>query len=275
MLNRRSFLTNTSTGFGAVALAGLMASESVSAGRTLPADAALAATHHPAKAKRVIFCFMSGGASHIDSFDPKPALRALHGKSMPVKVERTQFNNNGNIMASPFEFAQAGESGLPISSMFPQLSTVADELAVVRSITTPVNEHAQGNFFMHSGFPFMGYPSAGAWCAYGLGNENQNLPGYVVLQSGGAVPPHGGVALFSNGFLPAQHQGSILKADKPDAIRNIRPSESQSIQERRLAFAKQFDTQFLNASGKDAQVAAAIKNYETAFRMPGSGAGAM
>ena len=184
-----------------------------------------------------------------------------------MKVQRTQFNNNGNVMASPFEFKQWGESGMPISSMFPKLGEVADELAVVRSMTTPVNEHAQGNFFMHSGFPFMGHPSAGAWCSYGLGSENENLPGYVVLQSGGAVPPHGGVALFSNGYLPGQHQGSILIADQDEAIRNIRSPDAPAAQLRRLGLAKQFDQQFLQATGSDSQVEAAIKNYETAFKM--------
>ena len=111
--------------------------------------------------------------------------------------------------------------------MFPFVAQQADELAVVRSITTPVNEHAQGNFFIHSGFPTMGYPSAGAWSVYGLGSENQDLPGYVVLQSGGAVPPHGGVALFSNGFLPAQHQGSILKADAADPTSDLAGKQEQ------------------------------------------------
>ncbi len=134
-------------------------------------------------------------------------------------------------------------------------------------MTTPVNEHAQGNFFAHTGFPFMGFPSAGAWMAYGLGSENQDLPGYVVLQSGGAVPPHGGVSLFSNGFLPAEHQGSIIKADQTEAIRNISPRGRRNMQRRRLDFVRRFDTRFLNQTAADAQVEAAIRNYETAFRM--------
>jgi hypothetical protein len=261
-------LQRCSTGFGSAALCGLLA-ESVraSAPEKLPAGAALAKTHHAPKAKHVIFCFMSGGVSHVDSFDPKPRLKALHGQPMPVKVERTMFNNNGNVMASPFKFAPAGQSGIPVSSMFPHIAKVADELAVIRSMTTTVNEHAQANFFIHTGFPFMGYPSAGAWAAYGLGTENQDLPGFVVLQSGSAVPPHGGVSLFSNGFLPAQHQGSILKADQPEAIRNIRPRDPLIAQRRRLDFVRQFDEQFLDATSDDAQIEAAIRNAETAFRM--------
>ena len=264
LVSRRRLLQTNAIGFGSAALSVMMQSESRASG--LPNSAALGDFHHPPKAKHVIFCYMSGGVSHVDSFDPKPKLKDLHGKPMPVQVQRTQFNNNGNVMASPFEFKRWGESGIEISSMFPQVGSVADELAVVRSMTTPVNEHAQGNFFMHSGFPFMGHPSAGAWCAYGLGRENENLPGYVVLQSGGAVPPHGGVALFSNGFLPAQHQGSVLNADKEEAVRNIRPSGQIAAQRRRLEFAKQFDQAFLARTG-DAQVEAAIENYETAFRM--------
>ena len=266
-LSRRRMLAECSQGFGAIALAGLLADRSSAAPGNLPKGAALARTHHEPKAKNVIFCFMSGGVSHVDSFDPKPRLTKDHGKPMPVKIERTQFNNNGNIMASPFEFRPAGKSGLPVSSMFPRLAEVADELAVVRSMTTPVNEHAQGNFFAHTGFPFMGFPSAGAWMAYGLGSENQDLPGYVVLQSGGAVPPHGGVSLFSNGFLPAEHQGSIIKADQTEAIRNISPRGRRSMQRRRLDFVRRFDTRFLNQTAADAQVEAAIRNYETAFRM--------
>lgn len=266
--SRRRLLETCSTGFGALALTGMIDQNSSAAtpDNGLPADAALTKPHHAPRAKHVIFCYMSGGVSHVDSFDPKPKLAELHGEPMPVKVERTQFNRNGNVMASPFKFSRWGESGIEISDMFPETGKVADELAVIRSMTTNVNEHAQGNFVMHSGFPFMGHPSAGAWCAYGLGSENQNLPGYVVLQSGSAIPPHGGVALFSNGFLPAQHQGSILKADQADAIRNIQPRDVSSIQRGRLDFARSFDQDFLSQS-RDAQVEAAIKNYETAFRM--------
>jgi hypothetical protein len=267
MISRRTMLETCSTGFGAVALAGLASQNASASAVELPQGAALAKSHHAPKAKHVIFCFMSGGVSHVDSFDPKPKLKELHGKSMPVKVQRTQFNQNGNVMASPFEFTKCGESGLPVSSMFPEIGKVADELAVVRSMTTNVNEHAQANFAVHSGFPFMGHPSAGAWCSYGLGSENQNLPGYVVLQSGNAIPPHGGVALFSNGFLPGQHQGSILKADKAEAIRNIKSRDLQNLQRGRLDLAKQFDESFLESTGRDAKVEAAIKNYETAFRM--------
>lgn len=219
------------------------------------------------KAKRVILCYMSGGVSHVDSFDPKPLLRRRHGEAMPVPVERTQFNRNGTIFGSPFRFDPYGQSGLPVSELFPRIGSCADELAVVRSMTTTVNEHAQGNFVAHTGFPFLGHPSAGAWISYGLGSANENLPSYVVLQSGGAIAPHGGVGLFSSGFVPAQHGASILQADKTPAVPHIAPLERQSIQRRRLDFVSQIDQGFVKRAGDVPAIEAAIKNDETAYRM--------
>jgi len=271
-LSRRNLLAHSSMGFGATVLAAMFGRQTIAAEQSaqqppLPHNAGLKRLHHAPKAKHVIFCFMSGGVSHVDSFDPKPTLKQLHGKPMPMSVARTQFNNNGNVMASPFDFIKQGESGTEVSSLFPHVGKWVDEMAVVRSMTTPVNEHAQGNFFMHTGFPFMGFPSAGAWCAYGLGSENENLPGYVVLKSGHAVEPHGGVSLFSNGFLSAQHQGSILKADAREAIRNIVPPGPRLLQRNRLNLAQSLGAQFLDQTGGDADIDAAIRNYELAFRM--------
>lgn len=261
-LSRREALRRASTGFGMVALSGLLGSRAF--GATSPPSR----PHLRPRAKHVIFCYMSGGVSHLDTFDPKPKLRELHGKPMPVKVERTQFNNNGNIFGSPFDFAPGGESGLPISDLFPHLRKhCADDLAVVRSMTSPVNEHAQGNFFFHTGFPFIGHPSAGAWTSYGLGTENSNLPGYVVLKSGEADTPHGGVGQWSSGFLPAQHQASILKVDADDPVPNIRPRERDLSQRSRLDFINAVDREFASATRANDAVEAAIRNYETAYRM--------
>jgi len=227
-------------------------------------------SHFKPRAKHVILCYMSGGVSQVDSFDPKPKLRELHGKPMPVKVERTQFNNNGNVMASPFEFKRYGQSGIPVSSMFPHIAESVDELAVIRSMTSKVNEHAQGNYAFHTGFPFMGHPSAGAWVSYGLGTENQNMPGFVVLQAGGAAVPHGGVGLFSNGYLPAQNQASIIIGDKAPAVRNIQPQEADATQRARLTFVKGMDADFVTRIGGNNDVEAAVRNYETAYRMQAS-----
>ena len=255
-ISRRNMLSRSSTGFGLLALQGL-----------LQKDAGLFAKSAKKKAKSVIFCYMSGGVSQVDSFDPKPTLKKFAGKPMPVKVERTQFNQNGNVFPSPFEFKPYGESGIPVSSMFPKIGEMVDELAVIRSMTSKVNEHAQGNYAFHSGFPFMGHPSAGAWVSYGLGSANKNLPGFVVLHSGGSVAPHGGVGLYGSGYLPGAHQGSILQVDKSEPVKNVKPRETLMAQRSRLGFVKGFDQDFLAQTGKNSEVEAAIRNYETAYRM--------
>ena len=269
-MTRREMLARCSNGFGMLALSGLLAETTSARPASLPG--VLAGAKHPAaslepRAKHVIFCYMSGGVSHLDSFDPKPRLKKEAGKPMPVKIERTMFNNNGNIFPSPFEFKRHGESGIPVSSMFPHIATCADELAVVRSMTSKVNEHAQANYFFHSAFPFVGHPSAGAWISYGLGTDNKDLPGFVVLQSGGAVSPIGGVGMFSSGYLPAQHQASIIKADSKDAVRNIRPRERDASQRARLDFVRSLDERFIASIGGDEQVEGAVRNFETAYRM--------
>ena len=256
LLSRRKMLTTCSSGFGMLALQGLLGQNQLTA-----------KPHFAPKAKSVIFCYMSGGVSHIDTFDPKPTLQKFGGQPMPVKVERTQFNNNGNVFPSPFKFKRYGQSGIPVSSIFPRTAEMIDEIAVIRSMTSKVNEHAQGNYAIHTGFPFMGHPTAGAWVNYGLGNLNQNLPGFVVLHSGGSVPPHGGVGLYGSGYLPANNQGSILQVDKNEPILNITPKESIFSQRKRLDFHKSFDERFLQEVGYNQQVEAAIQNHEVAYKM--------
>jgi len=256
-MTRRDMLAQTSTGFGSIALATLMAEQ---------AEARVIGGGK--KAKNVIFLYMSGGVSHVDSFDPKPKLREMHGKPMPVKVERTQFNNNGKIFGSPFDYKKCGQSGLEISSMFPEIQKhCADDLAVVRSMTAKVNEHAQGNYAFHTGFPFMGHPSAGAWVSYGLGSANQNLPSFVVLQSGNAVPPHGGVGMYGNGFLPGHHQASVIKADSNEPVPHVIPQEDRMIQRKRLDFIRSLDDRFSDITDQDQKIEAAVRNYETASLM--------
>ena len=144
LLSRRKMLSTCSSGFGMLALQGMLGQNKLSA-----------KPHFRPKAKSVIFCYMSGGVSHIDTFDPKPTLKKFAGQPMPVKVERTQFNNNVNVLPSPFKFKRYGQSGIPVSSIFPRTAEMIDEIAVIRSMTSKVNEHAQGNYAIHTGFPFM------------------------------------------------------------------------------------------------------------------------
>lgn len=247
-LPRREMLKRVSTGFGLFALRGL---------------AAQAAPAFRPRAKSVIFCYMSGGFSHVDSWDPKPELARRHGQPMPVPVQRTVFNDNGNIFASPWTAHPRGQSRIATTDLFPHLATLTDEMLVVRSMTSKFSEHAQGNYAFHTGLAFAGYPSAGAWVSYGLGTANRNLPGFVVLQSGGASAPHGGVGLFGSGFLPAQHQASIFQVDRSPALDNVKPGEPDPAQRRRLDYLRDLDASL----SYDPQVEAAVLNYETAYRM--------
>ena len=268
MISRRDMLARCSTGFGLVALSGLAAEDKALAAAADPVRSSPFAPRPPhfrPKAKSVIFCFMSGGVSHVDTFDPKPRLKRDHGKPMPVTVRPTMFNQNGNIMASPWEFRNHGQSGLLVSELFPHIGSCADDLAVIRSMTSIANEHAQGNYFLHTGFSLAGHPSVGAWTSYGLGSENQNVPGFVVLASGGI--PLGGVNIFGNGFLPAVHQASFLDPTQQESLANITPRESDGLQRKRLSFIERLDRRHLARLQGDEQVESAIHNYEIAYRM--------
>lgn len=250
--SRREMLARVSNGFGMMALAGLMGRE-----------AQAAKPHFTPKVKHVIFAYMSGGVSHIDSFDPKPRLDQEAGKPMPFPIERTMFNQNGNIMPSPWKFRNYGQSGIPVSELFPHMGSVVDDLCVIRSMTVKFMEHAQANFYYHSGQPFTGFPSMGAWTTYGLGTESENLPGFVVLGSGEI--PLGGINVFGNGFLPAIHQGSFLYPERKEPLQDVTPKETDRLQRRRLAFLSAMDREY--AAAGDSQVESAIRNYETAYRM--------
>jgi hypothetical protein len=258
-------LRTASAGFGMLAFAAL-AAEEANAAVTGPADPmAPKKPDFPPKVNSVILCYLSGGLSHVDSFDPKPRLAKEAGQPMPFKTERTMFNEDGNIMPSPWEFHNYGQSGIPVSDLFPHIGKQADELTVIRSMTAPFMEHAQANFFFHCGMPFTGFPSIGAWTTYGLGTENRDLPGYVVLGSG--VIPLGGINMYGNGFLPAVHQSSFLYPENAEPVHNIRPKESDKLQKMRLEFLKEMDQEYLESIQGYEPVETAIRNYETAYRM--------
>ena len=260
--SRREMLLSTSTGFGMLALAGLMADRGYGA---QPGGGAARSPHFSPKVKNVIFCYMSGGLSHIDSFDPKPQLAKEAGEPMPFETARTMFNQDGNIMPSPWEFHRYGQAGTPVSDLFPHIATCIDDVALIRSMTAPFMEHAQGNFYFHCGQPFTGFPSMGAWVTYGLGSESKNLPGFVVIGTGGI--PLGGINMFSSGFLPAEHQGSFLYPGAEEPLANISPREPDAKQRRRLSFVSKMDAMYLESTQGHPQVEAAIKNYETAYHM--------
>jgi hypothetical protein len=252
---RREMLLRCANGFGALAFS------------ALAADEARAGLHHPAKARSVIFLYMDGGPSQVDTFDAKPLLDKYHGRDphSVFKVEPTQFDAVGKVMASPWKFKQYGQSGLPVSDLLPHLAGCADDLCVVRSMVAKFPEHTSANYFLHTGLGMAGRPSMGAWFGYGLGSEAKDLPAFVVL-NGGLIPP-GGLENFGSGFLPAAHQASVFRATDPP-VANVRPSESSTaLQRGKLDLAAKFDRAANARAGADDAIESAIANYETAFRM--------
>jgi hypothetical protein len=208
---------------------------------------------------------MDGGPSQVDTFDPKPRLQAESGQPFRMKIQPTQFDNVGNTLGSPWTFRPGGDSGLLVSDLFPYLRRCADQLCIVRSMTSAFSEHTNANYFLHTGHGLQGRPSMGAWISYGLGTECDNLPAYVVL-NGGLIPP-GGLDCFGSGFLSASHQGSIFKQGRTPVANIARREPTASAQLRKLELMRQADEQFLQQAGQHDAIEAAIRNYELAFRM--------
>jgi hypothetical protein len=254
-------------GFGALAATALLGERAFGERLVDPSSNPLSprAPHFPPRATSVIFLFMDGGPSHVDTFDPKPRLDREDGQPIKIKTHRTQFNNVGNVLKSPWAFRPRGESGIPVSDLFPSVSTCVDDLAVVRSMTSEFSEHTNANYFIHTGSGFQGRPSQGAWVTYGLGSECQDLPGFVVL-NGGLIPP-GGLDCFNSGFLPASYQGSILKAGG-QPLANITPVDPlPNTQRRKMALMRALDRSVLGRMGDHDSLESSIANHELAFRM--------
>ena len=251
-ITRRSALRLASNGFGYLAFSALAAQDE------LPGK-----HHFKPKAKNIIFLFMPGGVSHMESFDPKPKLAGLDGK--PAKLENYVAGPNRKWLRCLWEFKQHGQCGAPVSELFPETAACVDDLAIIRSMKSEFPLHARGNVFLHTGRNVGGYPSIGSWITYGLGSENKNLPGYVLLRDT-SIPP-GGIENFSNGFLPASHQATHIR-DEGVPVDNITPSDKdQRIQRAKLDTLVQQDRSFLGLTGNEDAVESAIANYEMAYRM--------
>jgi len=264
-LSRRAMLHRAANGFGGLALAALLNSPDRS---HAAAPFAAKPSHFPAKARSVIFLFMEGAVSQVDSFDYKPMLEKFDGRDPRQtigKLEKTQFENIGRVLKSPWPFSSRGESGLLISDLFPHIARCADDLCVIRSMTSDFPEHTSANYFLHSGLGLQGRPSMGAWVAYGLGTLNQDLPGFVVL-NGGQIPS-GGLDCFGSGFLPAAFQGSLLNANGA-ALANITPTENpQARQTAKQSLVERLNRLGLQQAGANDALESAIANAELAARM--------
>ncbi len=281
-VTRRDALCRIGNGFGMLAFAGMVGDSLTTANLFASQDPKIRATgglHHPARAKHVIFLFMNGGLSQVDSFDPKPALDKYHGQPLPGGVIATE-RKTGSLMRSPFTFKKYGKSGMEVSELFPNVGECADDICFVRSVYTDIPNHEPSMLMMNTGHTQVGRPSLGSWLTYGLGTDNQNLPGYVVLCPD--LPTTVGPPLWNGAFLPAVHQGTFIsdKTEKPDEMfgKDFDPKKLVSYlhndkftlpeQRRELDLAAALDKMRNQREGvQDPQLDAAIQSMEIAYRM--------
>ena len=258
--SRREFLQKAGLGFGMIAATDLLARENPLAARK---------PHFPAKADSVIFLFMHGGPSHIDTFDPKPLLNELHGQPVPQSFGSVdlQFTKVDKVplIGSPRVFKRRGDSGLEISDLFENVARHADDLTVIRSCLHDGFTHVTGQNWMNTGWARVGRPSIGAWVTYGLGSENANLPAYMVMLDG---PIKAGPPAYGAGFLPAVYQGTVLRGQGPPILNVERPADITQGQQRRLLdLLRQSNEEHYAARADDSDLAARIASYELAFQM--------
>jgi len=267
LLSRRTMLQRSAGGFGFLALQAMIAQEQAKAAGTNPLTAKQ--PHFPARAKRIVFLFMKGGPSHVDTFDPKPLLQRDDGKPYPFKQPRVQFAETGKLLKSPWKFKQHGQSGLPVSELFPNVAQCVDELCVLRSVHGTNPAHGGALLKLHTGSDVQVRPSMGSWVIYGLGTENENLPGFITICP---TLAHGGVNNWGAAFLPAYCQGTpignaSISSDKA-LVRHIRNDLiSQSLQRKQLDFLAEVNREHLAQAGPDGALEGRISSFELAFRM--------
>jgi hypothetical protein len=276
-LTRRAALQQTACGFGSLALAGLCA-DSVQAANPLAAKE----PHLPPRAKRVIFLFMQGGPSHVDTYDYKPALYENDGKKMPFDDARTIANTgkratSERVMKPMWKFKQYGESGRQTSDLFRETAKHSDDLTFIHSMHTEGVAHGPATLFLHCGSTSFVRPSFGSWVTYGLGSENENLPGFISLAP---LASSGGARNYGSAFLPAAHQGTAIgkngKLDKNATIRNLSNADlSQKEQLRQLQFLQRLNEEQLKSGNRDSDLEAVISSYELAWRMQNNAPGVL
>jgi len=253
--SRRQILRMMGSGFGMMSFAGL-------AGPLEPKQ-----SHFPAKAKHVIYLFLNGGPSQVDTFDPKPLLTKFHGTLAPAGNLKTE-RKTGTLLKSPFEFRRCGKSGVEISEIFPRLGECADELCVIRSMYTERPNHEPSLFMLNCGHVLPGHPSMGSWLTYGLGTLNQNLPGFVVLCPGVPVI---GPQLWTSAYLPSIHQGVYLPNNESEPEKLIQHLRNKNLsaeeQRRQLDLLGKLNRMHQQREGVDAQLEGRIESMEVAFRM--------
>jgi hypothetical protein len=270
--SRRDLLRLSGAGFGHLALAGLLGQEAQAAAKVAGAerDQPLAPKepHFPARAKRVIFLFMHGGPSQVDTFDYKPLLQRDHGKPLPFKRPKVVSSETFNLLKSPWDFKQYGESGAWVSDLFPEFAKQVDDVCFVKSMFGSNSRHGGALLEMHTGSDTFVRPSMGSWVTYGLGSENQNMPGFITVSP---TQSHGGANNYGSAFLPAPYAGTAIGAVGTPArdakIPFITPETPRDIQRMELDFIREMNEDHLEKSGPDAALEGRIESFELAFRM--------
>jgi hypothetical protein len=270
-LTRRHFLSGTAGGLGGIALAWLMQRDSARASAA-SGGPVVRQLHHAPRARRIVQIFCCGGVSHLDTFDYKPELVRMDGKSLEGKGENLGFfGQPGRLMKSPYEFRQHGRSGAWVSSLLPHLAGCVDDLCFIHSMYARSNNHTPATFQMNSGFTLNGFPCMGAWLSYGLGTENENLPAFVVLPDPRGLPA-GGSINWTSGFLPANHQGVPFRTRAGEPIADLRTPASIAPQNRDadMQLLAAMNRAFAEAHPGEDAFAARLRSYELAARMQSS-----
>lgn len=264
-MRRRSWLKGISQGLSGLALADLLTHDLSPVCRgAVEEQGSPTGCHFPPRVKRVIFVFMHGGPSHVDTFDYKPELTRLHGQPLPIAKPRIQFAQTGNLLKSPWEFKQYGQSGAWVSDLFPNVAKHVDRLTFIKSLHGSNEAHGGALLKIHTGTDTFVRPSLGAWVSYGLGTQNTNLPSFITINP---TLGHGGVRNFGSAFLPPNHQGTrIAVSGKEAKIENLVPKHSDPLQRLQLDYLREME--HLGPSGSLAQALdAKEKTYELAYRM--------
>jgi hypothetical protein len=265
-------LRQAACGFGQVALFGLLGSESRAAesgGAHSENPLAPCQSHFPARAKRVIFLFMHGGVSHVDSFDYKPKLAEMNGQPLPIPKPKFEFAPTGNLLTSPWKFSKYGESGLEVSELFPEIGGVIDDVCIIRSMNGGDQvSHGPALLNFNTGSGVFARPSMGAWTLYGLGTENQNLPGFISLSPS---LYHGGAQNYGSAFLPASFQGTRIGDGgtpfQQAVLSNLEPGDDRALQRLQLDLLSQRNREHLARVGHDPRFEARIAAFEMSFQM--------
>ena len=268
---RRDALRHIACGFGHVALLGMLAGEAEATRRPRSARSPLAPKpqHQPPKAKRVIFLFLHGGLSHIDSFDHKPKLAELDGQPVPIEKPKFNFAPTGNLLKSPWKFSHYGQSGIEVSELFPHVGQSIDDICLIRSMSANFVAHGGANLQLNTGNGIFVRPCLGSWLLYGLGSENENLPGFITICP---TVQHGGAQNFGSAFLPAVYQGTAIgngtREFTDQGFSNLDGlATGHATQRRKLDLLGQRNERHLSRSGHDARLAARIESFELAYRM--------